>query len=65
MITSCYIHNVMYVFIDSSRLQRAEQELCLLRHTLQGLIVGSGVSWSEDEELLELTMKLGDDHHWR
>ena len=50
---------------DSSQLQNAEDELCLLCHALQGLIAGSGVNWSEDEELLELTLKLGDDDQWR
>ena len=49
---------------DDERLARVENEVCLLRHTLQGLIAGSKVCWSEDKELLELTLKLGDDERW-
>ena len=47
------------------QLHRAEDELCLLRGILQGLIAGSGVPWGQDTKLLELTVKLGDDQQWK
>ncbi len=33
--------------------------ICIGRNILQGLIVGSGVNWAEDEDLKELVISLG------
>ncbi|CAI8004430.1 hypothetical protein GBAR_LOCUS3917 [Geodia barretti] len=40
-------------------LEAKTAECRLLRGCLQGLIVGSGVDWSEDEQLRDLTISLG------
>ena len=63
--TTFIVHSSSGNVSDSDQLHRAEDQVCLLRHTLQGLITGSGVPWSQDKQLLELTLKLGDDEEWR
>ncbi len=42
-----------------SILQKSLDEAILLRHTLLCLIGGSGVDWSQDEELCDLVTNLG------
>ena len=36
------------------------QKIVIARHTLQGLVLGSGVNWAEDPHLLEVVLKLGE-----
>lgn len=40
-------------------LKDATAKAKLLKHCLQCLIFGSGVNWADDEELLQLTLTLG------
>ena len=42
-----------------SMLQRNRDQVTLMEHTLLRLIGGSGVDWSQDKELCELVVKLG------
>lgn len=36
------------------------QKIVIARHTLQGLVLGSGVNWADDPQLLEVVLKLGE-----
>lgn len=36
------------------------QKIIIARHTLQGLVLGSGIDWAADPQLLEIVLKLGE-----
>ena len=36
------------------------QKIVIARHTLQGLVLGSGVNWADDPHLLQVVLKLGE-----
>ena len=36
------------------------QKIVIARHTLQGLVLGSGVNWADDPYLLQVVLKLGE-----
>ncbi|XP_072038241.1 centromere protein H-like [Amphiura filiformis] len=42
-----------------TEIDRQLSHICIGRNILQGLVVGSGVNWAEDEELKELVISLG------
>ena len=49
----------MYVNRSAERVELVTHKAELVRHIFQGLILGSGVNWAEDEALTALVLTLG------
>ena len=59
----CHIY--IYIWHSLKRLKKRRQdEVELYRYTLLCLIGGSGVDWSQDEELCKLVVALGQTSRW-
>lgn len=44
----------------TENLDRTVQQIAIIRHTLQGLVIGSGVNWAQDPEIEEMVLQLGE-----
>lgn len=44
----------------TEKLDRTVQQISIVRHTLQGLVIGSGVNWAQDPEMEEMVLQLGE-----
>ena len=46
-------------FRAKERLESAISKGVLVQHIFQGLILGSGINWAQDEEMTDLVLSLG------
>ena len=58
-ITRSFPYCLLFYRQEASAVLFEEEKVCLLTHVLQCLVFASGIDWAQDEDLLKLTLTIG------